>query len=107
MISHSVSPSISRLSPGKLARYMDNFNCRYGFYTTYNKTWFLCREDSYHFRASKAVPFTNVATPDTVSLRECCLYIGLMASDNQASFWAESYGPELVRHLPLTDYDHS
>jgi hypothetical protein len=66
--------------------------CRYGFFTTYEETYFLLREDSYHFRASKRVVATTLgmcllampllmkgqsSSPVAPSLRKYFLFLGI------------------------------
>lgn len=58
---------------------MDDHNCRYGYFTTHTRTWFLKRVSNRKFLVSKAVNAGAKASEDTVSLRECFLYFGYLA----------------------------
>ncbi|GAQ05000.1 hypothetical protein ALT_2321 [Aspergillus lentulus] len=82
---------------GQLARYMDDHRCRFGFYSTYERTWFLMRSSSMGFRVSEPIPHNQVASTTKPSVRQCFLYLAALINDRKAAFWPETFG------LPLTD----
>ncbi|OJJ77947.1 hypothetical protein ASPBRDRAFT_191211 [Aspergillus brasiliensis CBS 101740] len=63
----------------QLARYMDDHFTRFGFFTTYEYTWFVKRIDNTHFAMSPPISTAAQSTADKVSLRECLLATALRA----------------------------
>ncbi|KAF7167503.1 hypothetical protein CNMCM5623_000839 [Aspergillus felis] len=82
---------------GQLARYMDDHRCRFGFYSTYERTWFVMRSSSLGFRVSDPIPHNQVANSTRPSVRQCFLYLAALVNKPDAAFWPEIFG------LPLTD----
>lgn len=80
---------------------MDEFQCRWGFYTTYKETWFLYRKDKYHFQASNAVDWDWDADDQNLSLREAFLFLAIQAANEKTSYCPASVGPDLVRSINL------
>ncbi|PYH67490.1 uncharacterized protein BO88DRAFT_343977 [Aspergillus vadensis CBS 113365] len=81
---------------GQLARYMDDHYCRFGFYTTYQQTWFLKRVDDTHFAVSEPISASATSTVSAVSLRECILATAIRATDARGSYYGVRHGKELV-----------
>lgn len=68
---------------GQVARYMDDNETLYGFYSTYNETVFLKRTGKYTFQVSPVINHDSVSSHEfgQVSLRECFLAIAHMAGE--------------------------
>lgn len=71
---------------------MDDFYCRYGFFTTHDHTWFVNRDSDNHFLVSKAIKANNKATEDALSLRECFLFFGHLAGEKSREEGLALYG---------------
>ncbi|GIJ87036.1 hypothetical protein Asppvi_005938 [Aspergillus pseudoviridinutans] len=87
---------------GQLARYMDDHRCRFGFYSTYEKTWFLMRSTSTNFLVSEPVLHHQTATETRPSIRQCFLFLAAVVKDHNATYWPEIYGLRLTNQ-PLGD----
>lgn len=66
---------------------MDDFNCRYSFFTTYNRTWFLQRRDDDSFRYAGPVLASTDSSAETVPVRECLLYLAFLTKDHDDAFY--------------------
>ncbi|KAI9767373.1 MAG: hypothetical protein M1840_005783 [Geoglossum simile] len=69
---------------GQLARYMDDHHLAFGCYTTYKESIFLKRVSDTTFEESPVILHSTASTETggvgAVSLRECFLYLAIMAS---------------------------
>ncbi|KAI9782255.1 MAG: hypothetical protein M1839_005369 [Geoglossum umbratile] len=85
---------------GQLARYMDDLQLRYGFYTTYSVTVFLRRASDTTFEVSPPIHYSTVSSEkggkDDISVRECFLYLAKLAN-------SESYRYPITKGRSLTD----
>lgn len=86
---------------GQLARYMDDHFCRYGFFTTYEYTWFVKRVDDTHFAASEPISASTISTSSAASLRECLLATVIRVLREDKSYYPVRYGKHLVSCNPL------
>jgi hypothetical protein len=84
---------------------MDEFICTYGFYTIYNKTWFLYRKNEYIFCVSKPVESSTVSAANSVSVREAMLYLALKAQSPQESECPPTFGRSLVSNKHLEKHN--
>lgn len=79
---------------------MDDHRCRYGYFTTYMRTWFLKRVSDRKFLVSKAIHAGAKASEDTVSLRKCFLYFGYLAKvkdgEGDSVIYEKRIGDKLV-----------
>ncbi|GKZ35781.1 hypothetical protein AbraIFM66950_006576, partial [Aspergillus brasiliensis] len=88
---------------GQLARYMDDHFCRYGFFTTYEYTWFVKRVDDTHFAASEPISASTISTSSAASLRECLLATAIRVAREDRSYYPVRYGKHLtVRRSRMT-----
>lgn len=77
-VAKSISRTILSVDQGQLARYMDDHRCRFGFYPTYERTWFVTRETSTTFKVSEPIWHNQAATSTKPSVRQCFLYFVLL-----------------------------
>lgn len=75
---------------------MDDHYCRFGFYTTYQQTWFLKRVDDTDFAVSEPISASATSTVSAVSLQECILATAIRATDARGSYYEVRHGKELV-----------
>ncbi|KAI9766683.1 MAG: hypothetical protein M1840_006327 [Geoglossum simile] len=84
---------------GQLARYMDDHHLVFGCYTTYQESIFLKRVSDETFRESPVILHSTASTEiggiGAVSLRECFLYLAIMASTDSYRY-PTRYGPKLT-----------
>ncbi|KAI9039399.1 uncharacterized protein KD926_009413 [Aspergillus affinis] len=66
---------------GQLTRYMDDSYATYGFFSIYERTWFLKRVGENKFALSPAIDFKAKPSATDVSIRECFFAIALRAAD--------------------------
>jgi hypothetical protein len=80
---------------------MDDLGVRHGFYTTYNVTVFVRRASDTSFEVSPPILHSTESTEgggkDGVSVRECFLYLAMLANSDLFSY-PNRYGKELVSH---------
>lgn len=85
---------------------MDDARCAFGVFSTYNKTYFLKRENDNTFKASAPVMATDVTSASVSSLRECIFFLALQAANAASTFWTKRSGLELVSICTPTGYVH-
>ncbi|GIJ87038.1 hypothetical protein Asppvi_005940 [Aspergillus pseudoviridinutans] len=91
---------------GQLARYMDDHRCRFGFYSTYERTWFVMRASSMTFQVSEPIRHNQAATSTKPSVRQCFLYFAALINDRKAAFWPETFGLPLINPgMTLQEYN--
>jgi hypothetical protein len=80
---------------------MDDFGVRHGFYTTYNVTIFVRRASDTNFEVSPPILHSTKSAEgggkDGVSVRECFLYLAMLANSDLFSY-PNRYGKNLVSH---------
>jgi len=79
---------------------MDDYQTMYGFLSPYEQTVFVHRVEFYTFKRSPVIYHTTTSgfPPVTVSLRECMLYFGRLASRDW-QYRDGRIGPRLVSRL--------
>lgn len=79
---------------------MDDHHCRYGYFTTYTRTWFFKRVSDRNFQVSSIIHADTKATGSSVSLRECFLYFGYLAKvkdgEEDSAIYKKRIGKKLV-----------
>jgi hypothetical protein len=80
---------------------MDDLRVRHGFYTTYNATVFVRRASDTNFEVSPLILYSTASTEsggrDSVSVRECFLYLARLANSDLFSY-PNRYSKILVSH---------
>jgi hypothetical protein len=80
---------------------MDDLGVRHGFYTTYNVTVFVRRASDTNFEVSPPILHSTESVEgggkDGVSVRECFLYLAVLANSDSFSY-PSRYGRNLVSH---------
>ncbi|KAA8912101.1 hypothetical protein FN846DRAFT_933744 [Sphaerosporella brunnea] len=94
-------------SLGQLARYMDDSNMRYGFYTNYNVTVFVKRAALRRFLVSPPIAASaafSFGAPDAgPSLRMCFLAVGVWTQSDSERRFPERVGPELTASVAASN----
>ena len=75
---------------------MDDCYARYGFLTTYERTWFVKRIEDNKFALSPPVSHKTQSSATDVSLRECFLATALRAANAEDSRYTKKSGSHLV-----------
>lgn len=81
---------------GHLARCMDDTGLRFGFFTTYDCTVFVRRDQNHLFRLSPPVYYDDVPANRMPTVRACFLALMLMTKDQSLSRYPCRVGVELV-----------
>jgi hypothetical protein len=65
----------------QVARYMDDHRCRFGFYSTYEKTWCISQSSSLTFHNVRPVWHHQKAISTIPPIRQCFLYLAAVIED--------------------------
>lgn len=86
---------------GQLVQYMDMSRAQYGFCSTYESTWILKRVSSREFVESPSISYQCVSTREQPSVKECFLFLALVAADLEAAYWPETTGKTQVSSVMI------
>jgi len=77
---------------------MDDYGCKYGFFSTYDQTIFMRRTGAFTFKKSPIIYHTtsSSAQPRAVSVRECMLYLARLARGRRGRYHGQRIGTRLV-----------
>ncbi|GAB1194736.1 hypothetical protein APSETT444_003985 [Aspergillus pseudonomiae] len=81
---------------GQVAKYMDEYGCKYGFICTYKQAIFMKRQSMFRFLLSPVIYGTQASTANALSMRECLYYFARISGTADWKYHGQKGGAALV-----------